>query len=72
MIVYQGGIEIKLKPLILSLGLIGGWVYTIVLFDLYAIVMSVANLNFLDKNTKGGNDHYYHLGKDGKMFLLII
>ena len=43
-------------------------VFMIVLFDLYAMVMSVAGLNLSDKNIKG----WHHLSGDGKIFLLTM
>ena len=72
MIVYQGGIQIEPKPMTLSPEFIGSWVCTIVLFNLYAIVIFVANLNLLDKNIKNGYNHYHYLSRDSEMFLLII
>ena len=72
MIVYQEDIQVEPKPMIWLLDLIGSRIYTIVLFDSYAIVMSVADPNLLDKNTKGGYDRYHHQSRDGEMFLLIM
>ena len=71
MIVDQEGIKVKPKPMILSLEVIGAWVYIIVLFNLAAIAISVTDLNLLEKNTKDDYNRYHYLTKDSKMFLLI-
>lgn len=72
MIVYQGSIQVKSKPKILLLEFIGSWVCIIILFNLYTIVMSVVNLNILDKKIKDSYNYYHYLNRDGKIFLLII
>ena len=72
MIIYQGNIQVEFKSITLSFKLIGDLIYTIVMFNLSAIIMFVANLNLLDKNSKDGYNCYHHLNKDGEIFFLIM
>lgn len=63
MIVYQENFQVEQQSMIQSLSLINSWVYIIILLNLYIIVLSIINLNLLNKDIKDDYNFYYLLSR---------